>query len=92
VRVSSESVDSLLFYVPLRILTKTAIGALEHLASLLIALELPVQQRVGHLAKLAAIGLRVSAAVSDAIFTGTVRGHFGDALEVIAMSVESPEM
>jgi hypothetical protein len=56
-----ELVDPSLLNVPLRTLAETALRALEHLAGLLVGLELPLEQRYRDIAELSAIGLVVSA-------------------------------
>src|ERR1035438_7686264 len=78
-----ELLDPLLLDVPLRILAETAVRAQEHLAGLLVALKLPLKQRNGDFAKIAAIGLSVCAAMPDAIFVCAECRHFGDALEIV---------
>src|SRR6185312_4382165 len=76
-------VDAFLLDVPLRVLTKSAVRAQEHLSGFLIASELPLQQRERDLAEVSAARLIVSATVADAILPRAERGHFGDALEIV---------
>src|ERR1035438_6601692 len=78
-----ELLDPFLLDVPLRILAETAVRAQEHPARLLIALELPLEQRDRDLTKIAAIGLSVRAAMPDAIFVCAECRYFRDALEIV---------
>ena len=80
---SIELVDSLFLNMPFRVSAKPAVGAHEHLAGFLVALELPLEEFDRNLAKLAAIRLVVSSAVADAVFPCAECRHFADALEVI---------